>query len=108
MTRYRISTAPSEEDRRIALHLTRAVEEVEAAIQVARQVRGRGLGKRVERDLARVLSCLEEVGTIAPRHNGDDPDRISEEQRAKMLREKREQERQAKKVAPQLGGVSDA
>lgn len=105
MTRYRASTAPSEEDRKIALHLTRAVEEVEAAVEVARKVRSQGLARRVERDLAKVLSSLEEVGTIVPRHNADDPDRVSEEQRAKLFREQREKERAAKKAASAATGA---
>jgi hypothetical protein len=72
VTRFRAHQAPSEQDREIVLHLDRASQEIERALQVAKTAsRKEGyLGvraRRVERDLGRLLRRLHEIGFITPR-----------------------------------------
>jgi hypothetical protein len=95
--KLRATTAPSEQDRAIATKIDRATREVEGALRVAREARGQGYrARRVERDLGRALAALHEVGSIAPRYGGgDDPDLITEDERNKLARERREAERVA-------------
>lgn len=93
MSRLRVSTSPSEGDRVISSHLDRAIREIEAATQVARQAKTtHRSARRTERDLSRALEALHSVGTMAPQ-GGVDPDAISEDERNKMHREKMAQER---------------
>jgi hypothetical protein len=94
---FRSRTAPSEEDARIAQHIDRAIREVEGAMGVARKAaKTAGFrGRRVEREISRVLSALNAVGSVANRF-GDDPDQMPEEERVRLWREKREQERLAR------------
>lgn len=97
MSRLRATTAPTEEDRRIALHLDRATQELEQALLVARSARHKSRkARRVERDLGRVLTTMESVGSIGNRYGGgDDPDLMSEDERNRLAREQREAERLA-------------
>lgn len=100
MSRLRATTAPSELDRAIAQHVDRAVRELESAARLAHSGRRASYrARRVERDLARALSAAQQVGTVAPRFGEDDPDMVSEEERARLAREQREQERKAEREA---------
>lgn len=91
MSKFRASTAPSPEDRLIISHLDKATQELEKALRVSEKV-GSLRARKVARELGRLLSGLNEVGTIAPRY-GEDPDSISEEKRTELFREKSERER---------------
>ena len=98
MGRLRATTAPSELDRAIAGHVDRASRELESATLLARSARGQSYrSKRVERDLARIVGSLQQVGTIVPKF--DDPDRVSEEERNQLAREQREQAREQAREA---------
>ena len=106
MSRFRISNAPSEEDRRIALCLDKAEREIEAAYSIVRSSRFKGFAvRRLERDLSRVLASLQDVGHLSSRK--DDPDSVSEEERSRRYRQKLEEERLAKKASASSGGVND-
>lgn len=97
MSRIRATTAPTEEDRRIAVHLEQATRELEEALRIARGARSGGpRARRVERDLGRALHAMSEVSTVGPRYGGEtpDPDQMSEDERNRVARERREAARQ--------------
>ena len=93
MSRIRATTAPSEVDRAIAQRVERATRELEDAARLARGSRGDYRAKRVERDLSRIIGSLRSVGTISPRSGDNDPDQVSEDERNRLARERRAQER---------------
>mgnify|MGYP003639321371 FL=1 len=101
MSRFRTRTASSPQDRQIAGHLDRAARELEHALQAARDggLTGGYRQRRVERELGRVLAAIQEVGSIAPKYGGNDPDYISEDERNKRHRERLAEERAARKAA---------
>ena len=92
----RSAMASPEKDREVANHLRSASREVEQALQVVRACSGYR-AKRVERDLGRLLNAMSEVGTMAPKFGGDDPDLLSEEELSLRVRKAREERRQARK-----------
>jgi len=80
------------------MHVERATRELEEALRMARGARKanhRTRARSVEKDLGRALYALSEIGTIAPRYGGqDDPDLMTEDERTRLSRERREQARQ--------------
>lgn len=100
----RATTAPSEGDRKIALHLDAAARELESALRVARSVKTASTvhrARKTVRDLENLLSGLEGVRSITPR-SGADPDLLPEEERIRLHREKMAREREEREAKRRL------
>lgn len=93
-SRFRVRTAPSEVDREIALRLEQARREISSAIELARRQERTPRSRRTLRDLNRVLTDLDDVQSITPKFNTDDPDQVSEQTRIQAHRERIRKERE--------------
>ena len=98
--------APSEEDRRLATHIERAIRELEEASDLVRSSKvskeSRSLG--LHRDLRRHILALRNLETLVPKRDSpNDPDSLSEEELAKRSRERYAQ----KKAARTKGSVNN-
>lgn len=81
----------SEDDRLIEERVRRAERELQEAMVIARRS-NQPRAKDVLRNLARLASALNEIGTIARKYD-DDPDSMPEEERANRWREARKREK---------------
>jgi len=81
----------SEDDRLIEERVRRAERELQEAMVIARRS-NQPRAKDVLRNLARLASALNEIGTVARKY-GDDPDSMPEEERANRWREARKREK---------------
>lgn len=102
--RARLSKTPV--DRQVQDKVASAQRAIQDAIALCRDARHRGgvegaRSRRVERDLSKALGALGNVRRLTPIYDTDDPDHMSEDERAQIHREKLEAERLAKEVAEQ-------
>lgn len=82
----------SEDDRLIDERLRRAERDLQEAMQIARRS-NQPRANEVYRNLARLASALNDVGTVAKKYAEDDPDLMSEDERANRWREARKREK---------------
>ena len=107
--RFRISHAPSEEDRILASHLDRAIRELEEAADFVRSTKAskesRTLG--IHRDLRRCIVGLRNLETLVPKREFQaDADSISEDELAKRARDRYAQKKAARTSGPK-GSVTN-
>lgn len=93
--RTRLSKTPV--DRLLQEHVSEAQRSLQAAVRLCRDARNKGgvegaRSRRVERDLAKALSALGQVRRLTPIYDTDDLDLMSEDDKARLYREKRAQE----------------
>ncbi len=91
--------APSEEDRRLAVHLERAIRELEEAADLVRSSKAskesRTLG--IHRDLRKHILALRNLETLVPKRSIlEDVDSLSEDELAKRSRERYAQKKAAR------------
>lgn len=89
---FRTLMAPSQEDRQLSEHLERAVRELEYASDLARRLsksrESRALD--IHKDIQRHIVGLRMVETLVPKRSRiEDKDSMSEEDLAKIARERR-------------------
>ncbi len=103
---FRTLMAPSQEDRQLSEHLERAIRELEYASDLARRLsksrESRALD--IHKDIQRHISSLRMVETLVPKRSRvEDKDSMSEDDLAKMARERSAQKKAAKAVASKKG-----
>jgi len=88
MNRLRHRLAKGDADKAIQMHLNRAASELLEAVRFSSECGDASplRKRRVERDLRRALSAVEEVGSLDLRFGSDDPDLISEDERNRLAR----------------------
>jgi hypothetical protein len=100
MGRLRASTATSPLDARIAGLVAAAQRNIAEAMRVAKSAK-KAVGvegarsNRVHRDLAKVAGALQNIRRLKPHRDYDDLDLMSEEDRAQLLRDRLDAERDA-------------
>ena len=101
MRRSRTGVNLSEADQRIGQHLRQARRAVDEALRIA-QKDGSRRNRRVMRDLYQVVNALDNVSSLTPLWDTSDPDHMSEDELAALMRKRREEERIKEQLTPPL------